>query len=451
MKTLYQKTVVIKSLKEYFSPYLSILTKPSGTKMFLLLLAMITMQFTTSINYLYKWFLSEICGLSLNSYYYLLTYTQIVLDEFFKITVKLAISLIPKELNGLPVFLIIDDTLQAKFGTHFECYKNYFDHTKRNKTNYLKGHCFVALMVSVPIKVGNEVKYLSIPVGFRLRGENENKLKIASKMIDTAMEILQEHRKVILLCDSWYPKGDVIETVKKHKNLELIANTRIDSSLFDLPPARTGKRGRPAEWGKALDIHTDFSFIRVGDYFIATRTVLTKLFGKTKEVYVTVTTPDLLSHKSYRVFISTVLPTALSQEFAGYEKKLSDSLVSQQLWLFPLFLYSFRWDIEVFFYEQKTFWSFGLYRLRGKAGIENFVNFFSICYACMQILPFKDTRFSAMINESPQTKKYAIGEAIRREIFLWGFISKSADTKDFTRIFDDMVSLCPSFESDQAV
>jgi len=34
-------------------------------------------------------------------------------------------------------------------------------------------------------------------------------------------------------------------SVEKHLNLELIANVRANSVLFDLPPEPTNKRGRP--------------------------------------------------------------------------------------------------------------------------------------------------------------------------------------------------------------
>ena len=436
METLYKNTKIIKRLKEYFTPYLELLTKPSGNKLFLLLIAMISMQFTTSINHLFKWFLSDICGISLNSYYYLLAYTEIPLAMFFNVTVKLALSLITQQMRGLPVFLIIDDTLQAKFGTKFACYQTMFDHAKHGGNKYLKGHCFVAMTISIPIAIGCNVRYLNIPVGFRLRGDGENKLKIASKMIDTAMEVLNEYPMVILLCDSWYPKGDVLKTVKKHANLELIANVRADSGIYDLPPARTGKPGRPAERGGQLDIHTDFNFIGVGGYFIAVRTVLTNLFEKLP-IYLTVTTPDVLNHNAYRVFICTVMPEQLIKQFKGHEKMLSDSLSSQMAWTFPLFLYSFRWAVEVFFYEQKTFWSFGLYRIRSKAGIEKFVNFSSLCYSCMLMLPYMDVEYAALTNESPQTCKYLFGEKIRNELFLWRFISRSEEAVNLDTIFDD--------------
>ena len=140
--------------------------------MFLLLLAMIAMQFATSINSLFKWFLAGISDTSLNAYYYLMSYTKIPLDAYFKLTVRLALSLVPEELAGLPIFLIIDDTMQAKFGTHFECYQTMFDHAKHNGNTYLKGHCFVALSIRIPVIIGKEIQYLHVPVSYRLRKED---------------------------------------------------------------------------------------------------------------------------------------------------------------------------------------------------------------------------------------------------------------------------------------
>jgi len=434
METLYQKARTIKRLKEYFQPYLSLLTQPSGTKLFLILLAMLSMQFVTSIRNIYNWFLSGICDKSLNSYYHLLSYADIPLDAFFRITVKTALSLITKEIYGLPVFLIIDDTMQAKFGTHFECYKTMFDHARHNGTNYLKGHCFVALMISVPVIVGGSVRYLNIPVGFRLRGENENKLKMASKMIDNAMLIMADYPMSILLCDSWYPKGAVLETVKRYKNLDLIANVRVDTSIFELPPPRTGKRGAPRKKGRALSIYNDFSFILFGDYYIAVKHVITNLFEG--QIYLTVTTPDLLNRNAYRVFISTLAPGDIQKQFKGREKGLSDSLLTRIPWLLPLFLYSFRWPIEVCFYELKTFWSFGLYMLRGRRGIENIVNMLAMCYASMKILPVLDQKYSPLADESAQTAKHLFGDAIKQELFLWRFVSKSESGINFLEIFD---------------
>ena len=49
--------------------------------------------------------------------------------------------------------------------------------------------------------------------------------------------------------------------------------------------------------------------------------------------------------------------------------------------LYPLTLYSFRWNIEVGYYEQKTFLSLGKYMVRSKHNIETLLNLINIAYA----------------------------------------------------------------------
>ena len=60
----------------------------------------------------------------------------------------------------------------------------------------------------------------------------------------------------------------------------------------------------------------------------------------------------------------------------------------------PLFLYSFRWNIETSDYEQKTFWSFCSYMVRSCKGIEMLVNLINISYCAMKLLPYQDKTFS---------------------------------------------------------
>jgi hypothetical protein len=418
METLYQKTKVIARVKKYFMPYIELLTKPSGEKLFMLLLAVLSMQAITSIQHIYKWFLAPLSKISQNAYYYLLTYTELPLDKFAEVTIQKAISIIDEKLTKLPVLLLIDDTLQAKFGTKFECCSKMFDHAKHNGSSYLLGHCFVALAICVPVRVENTVKYLSIPIRFRLRGEDENKLTIASQMINEAMKVLKDIPTVILMCDSWYPKGEILETVRAYENLELIANVRADTVLYDLPQ-NTGKRGRPAKKGRKPSIYGDFNFAEVGKYFIAARTVMTNLF--INPVCMTVTATNIDNRKGYRLFLSTVAHEKLYTMFyLGAQAAINDS--ARLSWLIPLYLYSLRWNIEVIFYEFKTFWSFGNYMLRSKRGIQNFINIISISYACTKLIPFADSFFSDFSHLSPQTTKYAFGEAIRKELFFAQFV-----------------------------
>ena len=418
METLYQKTKIISRVKKYFAPYMELLTKPSGHKLFLLLLAVMSMQAVTSIAHIYNWFLRRISQVSLNAYYYLLTYTSLPTEKFAEVTMRKAIGLIDEKLRKLPVLLLIDDTLQAKFGTKFECYSKIFDHAKHNGASYLNGHCFVALAICVPVTVENTVKYLTVPIRFRLRGTDENKLSIASEMVADAMKVLKTIPSVILLCDSWYPKGEVLETVKTYANLDLIANMRIDTVVYDLPQV-TGKRGRPAKKGRKLSIYDDFAFTEVGKYFIAARTVMTNLF-KTP-IYMTVTATNLDIRKGYRLFLSTVNHEKLYASFSSDDKTLNDDS-ARVAWLLPLHLYSLRWNIEVIFYELKSFWSFGNYMLRSKNGIENLINIISLSYASAKLIPFEDSFFSDFAHFSTQTTKYAFGEAIRKELFFTQFI-----------------------------
>lgn len=71
-----------------------------------------------------------------------------------------------------------------------------------------------------------------------------------------------------------------------------------------LPPAPTCKRGRPRKYGDQIDIKS-LQYEKVGDYYIATRQVLTNLF-ETQPIEVTVTVTDIETFDSVKVFITTI-------------------------------------------------------------------------------------------------------------------------------------------------
>ena len=58
-----------------------------------------------------------------------------------------------------------------------------------------------------------------------------------------------------------------------------------------------------------------------------------------------------------RLFFSTVSPEHLEIFCVWHEKAPLNQTGSDWMQYIPLFLYSFRWNIEVSYYEQKTFWS----------------------------------------------------------------------------------------------
>lgn len=81
------------------------------------------------------------------------------------VTARLALRLVPADLRSQSLFLCIDDTMVSKFGKKFEGVSKMFDHVAHNGSNYLNGHCFVSLMLRVPVWHQHKVSYLAVPLG----------------------------------------------------------------------------------------------------------------------------------------------------------------------------------------------------------------------------------------------------------------------------------------------
>ena len=139
-------------------------------------------------------------------FYYACSYAKVDYSRFMNITAKIALNLIPDSLKTQPVFLRVDDTMVSKFGTKFENVSILFDHAAHNGSNYLNGHCFVSLMLYVPIWNDDKISYLSIPLGYRMWKKKESKLELAASMIRQVMPEFYKGQHVIILCDSWYTK-----------------------------------------------------------------------------------------------------------------------------------------------------------------------------------------------------------------------------------------------------
>ena len=118
------------------------------------------------------------------------------------VTASLALGLVPEKLQSQPVFLCIDDTMVPKSGKKFESVSKLFDHAAHNGSSYLNGHCFVSLMLCVPVWKDNRIVYLSVPLGYRMWQKNQSKLKLAASMVRQAMPVFAPQKNVIILCDS---------------------------------------------------------------------------------------------------------------------------------------------------------------------------------------------------------------------------------------------------------
>ena len=83
----------------------------------------------------------------------------------------------------------------------------------------------------------------------------------------------------------------------------------------------------------------------------------------------------------------------------------------------PLFLHSFCRNIEISYYEQKTFWSLCNYIVRNCKGIEMMVNLIDLTYCTMKQLPYQDERISDYRDKSVQDFRFALSEGIRQQVF----------------------------------
>ena len=138
----------------------------------------------------------------MKSFYYALNDGKITLSDWMKNLMTAALSLPPSEGKDA-LILSVDDTLTEKFGEKFEYWGKLYDHAAHNGSKYLNGHCFVSLMLSIPLKAAGE--YVSFPAGYRMYTKEQSKLEIAAELIRDAMEVFGSTRQVILCCDSWYP------------------------------------------------------------------------------------------------------------------------------------------------------------------------------------------------------------------------------------------------------
>ena len=114
---------------------------------------------------------------------------------------------------------------------------------------------------------------------------------------------------------------------------------------------------------------------------------------------------------------STISPEELQIFCAWQESSPLNQTGSDRMKYIPLFLYSFRWNIEISYYEQKTFWSLCSYMVRSCKGIEMMINLINVAYCAMKLLPYQDESFSDFRDKSVQDFRFALSEGIRQQVF----------------------------------
>ena len=96
---------------------------------------------------------------------------------------------IPGIADNIQVGILIHDTHQVFFGIP----------AAHNGSNYLNGHCFVSLMLCVPVWRKQRIVYLAVPLGYRMWKKEVSKLELAASMVRQVMPEFSAQRNVIII------------------------------------------------------------------------------------------------------------------------------------------------------------------------------------------------------------------------------------------------------------
>ena len=280
-------------------------------------------------------------------------------------------------------------------------------------------------------------------MGYRLWDKEKSKLALAAELAAQAMKVIGPERQVILLCDSWYPKAEVVALVEQFDNLEMVCNARVDTALYGLPPAKTGKRGRPRKRGDRIGLdEIVLGDPESGDWFIGMMPVITNLW-KDKVVYALVTAPKN-GKGGRRLFLCTADPRIISFNWENSTNKTTCTYGAENVFYLQLVWYGLRWNIEVSYYEGKTFWSIEEYQIRSKEGIQRLVNLINLSYSAMTLLPYSNETFSRYQSASAQETLFEIGQQIQADIILCSFGKFLETIKNYSaliKVIEDYILL----------
>lgn len=125
--------------------------------------------------------------------------------------------------------------------------------------------------------------------------------------------------------------------------------------IYDLAPQPTDRRGRPARHGRQLSMESDFtlSVERIRDYYIGVRRILTNIFSQ-GEILAYVKASEKVQG-SRRLFFNTIFPHQMQIFCAWQEKTPLNQTGSSHMQYIPMLCYYLRWNINISYYEQKTF------------------------------------------------------------------------------------------------
>jgi hypothetical protein len=269
---------------------------------------------------------------------------------------------------GEPVAVAIDDTLFRRRGKKVWAASWFHDGSAPGpaKTGYGNNWVVAAVVVRLPA-VSRPV---AIPMLAKLviKGTSSaSRLWLARRMAQMLADALPG-RRIHVVADSAYAGG---ELKKLPPRATWTTRLRKDAALYELPPARTGRRGRPREKGDRLP-----SLAQLAATAAFTQVTVTR-YGKTATIGAAALT--CLWHS---VFGTRPVTVVLIRDRAknGYDLALitTDAAASAAA---VIERYAARWSIEVAIEDSKQIFGAGQARNRTARAVERAVPFQLACQA----------------------------------------------------------------------
>jgi hypothetical protein len=165
----------------------------------------------------------------------------------WKAMVQALCRIVKREFPSDRCVVVGDDTLIPRVSEAAPGAAIQYDHARKpNRPDYL----LAQTVVSLSAVIGNALGSWSVPLmsNLAVRTSTHGKLETMRAMVE---EVSPTLGAITLLLDAWYMKGYLIVDVLK-RGAVVIGQVRRDTALYDPPPPRTGKPGRPRKYGDRI-------------------------------------------------------------------------------------------------------------------------------------------------------------------------------------------------------
>jgi SRSO17 transposase len=280
----------------------------------------------------------------------------------------------------VPVYLLIDDTLNPKRGKRMDWVGRHYSHSEKQVVN---GHC----MVSAMLVIGD----LILPWAFALYKKKidclETGVAFYSKL-DLAAKIVRQYQplpetKVYVLMDRWYTSNNFLKTIVKERGFEALFALKSNRKLY-----YDGHKAQAKVYAAALS-ETQFDAETIGTRTYNLHSLEAKLSSGTKGTVV-------VSRSWYGQTESTFFLFCTDK-----------SMTARQI----VEIYRTRWGIETFYRNAKQLLGLSSYQLLHEDAILRHWLFVFMAYSFLEVQRFD--RYQELLAVDPMAAQPTLGEMKR--------------------------------------